>query len=308
MLKWPRHIEERNLTKPKKRSGNRYGMITPLDHLKREGKVISSTFAQLSNLNFSSWVNETLADVLWSVLIASLIERTKALGIFRFLIDNYHEIRDRMGTTMLVHSQLALLSPDAFDDLFGDMVADPEVGDVLSVLLVFDSLPDRHHWRRVLQARDPSDVSANNLASAVATCFDHQSQAATDCRWLRIMTGLAQGKIVITQEMGGIFDEIVGYPDRGDMRAVRPTIRSMEMMTRGPDFNKGAPPPWADEFWDECWKMTSCQVSGEGEHEPKRKYVHIFDQIVDIHKALTLHFLAQTGRQSLTQDTIVASV
>jgi len=67
------------------------------------------------------------------------------------------------------------------------------------------------------------------LASGYAQCFDHQSQQSTDIRWLIVMNYLANGRIMISQPMEERFLEIVEYPNKGDMRSVRPSIRALEI-------------------------------------------------------------------------------
>jgi len=71
------------------------------------------------------------------------------------------------------------------------------------------------------------------LASGYAQCFDHQSQQSTDIRWLIVMNYLANGRIMISQPMEERFLEIVEYPNKGDMRSVRPSIRALEITLRG---------------------------------------------------------------------------
>ncbi|WP_210331148.1 DUF5677 domain-containing protein [Microvirga terrestris] len=264
---------------------------TPLDKLQRNKNVIESPFKKIGMMSFSSWVNEVLADALWSVLIAGLLPRDKALATFRVVLTIYKKNHQAFGTTMLVHSQLAQLTPDLFDLLFQPLCQDDETREILSALLVFETLPDRHHWQRVIGTETaPWTEHGERLAAAIAHCFDHQSQEATDCRWLRVMTLLAQEKLFFAEKFEERVQEIIEYPNRGDMRSVRPSIRSIEMTTRNPEFNKEAPPPWSEAFWDECWKNTLCMPFHRDEDIERANYRYLFDQIVEIHNSLTDHF------------------
>ncbi len=244
-------------------------------------------------MRLSSWVNEVLADGLWSVLIAGLLPRETALRVFRSVLTIYKRNHQAFGTTMLVHSQLAQLSPELFDMLFRPLCQNSEIRNILRALLAFDTLPDRQHWQRALEAQGAAwDEHSERLAKAVARCFDHQSQEATDCRWLRVMTFLAQERLFVAEHLGDKIQEMIEYPDRGDMRSVRSSIRSMEMMTRNPDFNKEAPPPWSEAFWDECWKNTGCIPFHRDENAQRENYLYLFNQIVEIHNGLTEHFFS----------------
>jgi len=57
----------------------------------------------------------------------------------------------------------------------------------------------------------------------------------------------------------GLGDEIIGYPNVGDMRAVRPSIRSMEgALHRLKADGTEERPNWSVEFWDRCLAETGC--------------------------------------------------
>ncbi|MEJ0012652.1 MAG: hypothetical protein WDM94_08490 [Bauldia sp.] len=152
--------------------------------------------SKLQNLQFSSWVNEVLAEVLWSALIAGLLDRQKAISVFRIVLGRYKSRRADVGNIMLGHSEFAKLEPAQFDILFVELCKDDEVRNALTPLLLLEGLPDRAHWQRCLG--EPGDPSTDwqKLGTAIGHSFDHQSQAATDCRWIRIMTLMAQDKLV----------------------------------------------------------------------------------------------------------------
>lgn len=101
--------------------------FTPLDKHVREKKILKSPMGRLGNLQFSSWVHEVLANVLWSALIASLLSREKAIATFRVLLTRYKEHRAEIGDIMLEHSQFAQLTHDQFDLLFAELCNDEEL-------------------------------------------------------------------------------------------------------------------------------------------------------------------------------------
>lgn len=275
--------------KGSKRSGRQ---VTPLDELQRNRNVIASPMAKVGNFSFSSWINEVLPDALWSVLLAGLLPREKALAAFRLVLTLYKRNKDALGETMLAHSQLAPLAPLLFCELFRPLCEDDETRDALTCLLVLETLPDRHHWESLISSRPTWDQAGERLAVAVARSFDHQSQAATDCRWLRVMTLLAQEKLFFDEKLGNRFDELVQYPNKGDMRQVRPHVRALEMMTRNSDSNRDAPAAWNEVFWMECWKSTHCIPSHRDTHARRMDHTYLLKQIVSIHDSLSDHFLS----------------
>lgn len=121
------------------------------------------------------------------------------------------------------------------------------------------------HWSRHLAEPEP-DRHWPLLAQAVADCFDHQSQKATDCRWLKVIYKLVIGRIRLPEDMREKALEFMEYPNRGDMRSVRPSVRAMEIGFRGGDTGLEEPDPWNKDFWKECWENTGCNIRTP--HEP----------------------------------------
>lgn len=265
--------------------------ITPLSDLKRHKDIISSPFSKLGNMSFSSWVHEVLADSLWSVLIVGGLNREKALSAFRVVIQLCGENKEGTGKIMLVHSQLKGVPYEIFEKIFAPLCEDDETKKCLSPLLLLKTLPDRDHWLKLLGPAPEWTDAGEKLATAIAKSFDHQSQEATDCRWVRVMTLIAQDRLMIDQSMAERFQEIVGYPAIGEMKSVRPSIRAMEMATRNSGLSKEAPPPWAEEFWQECWQSSHCMPAMEDDKSIYQDYKYLFEQVVELHENLNRHFI-----------------
>lgn len=269
---------------------------TPLNRLARHKKTLRSPLKQLPGLYFSSWINDVLPDALWSVLLAGLLPREKALAAFRTVLTIYKKSASALAPTQLVHSQLALLDSTNFKLLFEPICADSEIRDALRPLLLIESLPDNKNWRQVISDQPEFSDGMESLARAVVRCFDHQSQASTDCRWLKVMVMLAQDKIVFPSNFSEHVEELIHYPNRGDMRAVRPSIRSMEMAFRNPALQKDTPlqkdipPPWAEVFWDECWKRTQCFPSHSDEDAKLNNHGELFESVATLYDEVSDHF------------------
>jgi len=265
---------------------------TPIEKLRRNKDVLASPFERLGDIKFSSWINEVLPDALWSVLIAGLLPREKALSAFRVFLTALKSYSSKLETPFMpVHSQFAKLSDEVMDKLFSTLCQDNETRKALSLTLLLDTVPDRHHWVRLCGNEVLPEQDFGSLAEAVANCFDHQSQAATDCRWVRVMTLLAQDRLFVQPSMAEMIEEFIFYPKRGDMRQVRPRIRSMEMMTRNPDIIKDAPTAWTEEFWNECWRKTHCIPSHRDENATQTDYSGLFEEIVTLDQHLMAHFI-----------------
>jgi hypothetical protein len=59
--------------------------------------------------------------------------------------------------------------------------------------------------------------------------------------------------------MAELAEEVLRFPDAGDMRKVRPFIRSMEMILR-----RNPPSVWIEGFWEELLRKTECVDGSTG--------------------------------------------
>ncbi|WP_375310955.1 DUF5677 domain-containing protein [Bradyrhizobium sp. A5] len=268
---------------------------TPLSSLKRKGKVLASPASGL-NMQFSSWINDAIPEVLWSLLAITGLPREDALGSFRRILAKVRENKDALDTRRLEHSRLAELEQSVFNSLFADECAKQDFSIALSPLLLLEALPDRKYWEALLPKPDV-ERSWSRLAETVARTFDHQSQEATDARWLKITTVAALGKLHLPTSMAERAREFDEYPNRGDMRSVRPSIRALEMSFR-PGVANEKRTPWMDEFWQEGWQSTECVLVNPDDEATRANHAALFDQLATLYEALIEHFLEtidQTG-------------
>ena len=139
-------------------------------------------------------------------------------------------------------------------ELLKIICADDYGRQLLASLTLLEHLPASETWFEFLQnERDRADWQI--LAKAVAYTLDHQSQEATDCRWLKVMFFALKGEIVFPAgKFDGDINELLKYPEAGDLRKVRPTIRAMEgglaLTTKTTD--------WPQKFWTQCLRDTTC--------------------------------------------------
>jgi hypothetical protein len=159
---------------------------------------------------------------------------------------------------------------------------------------------------RNLDTPDPETHSVL-LMKAVATCLDHQSQQATDIRWLKVCYFAAVcDRVHFTAELHEMVEELRLYPDYGDQRKVRPFIRAFEiglrMVHEGSEVPQEVPPAlativpraWNEEFWKECFIKTPCTpiVSSPLSTVDADHYLREF---IEIYQELSGHFLLTTG-------------
>jgi Family of unknown function (DUF5677) len=264
-----------------KRKSSRQTRYSSLESHRREGKSFVPPFMQYPNTVLLSWRDSRIPEILWAVLLSGVLERDRYLDIFRGVIRRAAEAKQVQS---LSHSLLAADRPEAFDYVFEPVFHDERASRVLSCLLLLRGLPDRFHWERHALSPDPK-FDWHVLAQAIALATDHQSQEATDCRWLRVLHEVSRGRMHVNPEFE---QELVQYPNLGDMRAVRPMIRSSEGAID--QLSSGSPQrAWPEEFWTECWKHTSCTLAHRRD-EPRIETTDAANELSAVYGEVVRHF------------------
>lgn len=197
---------------------------TPLLDHKKVGKQLQPGFAQLSDkMTFSSWTNERLPEMLWAAIIRVLINQDYAISEFRRIILFVANHKDKEQLHDLTFSGIANLEENIKNEFIEFLLQSELIANALTVLRLFTRLPARDTWVKYLPDTEP-DVEL--LMRAVGMCLPHQSQEATDCRWLKVMIRVVSGKFHVPEMM---VKSWVGYPYEGDQRSIRPSIRACEM-------------------------------------------------------------------------------
>ncbi len=236
---------------------------TPISgHQLVRGKLLPpfAKLEQTGRIQLSSWINERLPEMLWAALIIAYFDRDDALGLFRRILNfiGRHEQRDKLYDLTL--SGIAKLDIALRTELIRFITEPPETKVALSPLQLFDALPGRDDWLREISG---IELDVGLLMAAVGKTLWHQSQEATDCRWLRVMAQVVSGKFHIPKEMA---DNWFKYPNEGDQRFVRPSIRAAEIAhnpLESPDLT------WPNAFWKEAWLNTPCfELTQSDEHIP----------------------------------------
>lgn len=275
--------------KSSKRPSGQRGMTSGLDQHKQQGKRLVAPFNSLgANIHPLSWRDERLPEVLWTALLSRAIQRERCLDLFRAVFTQVKALHQDLGPT---HTELAKLDEQAFDTLFQPVLKDADARDALAPLLALEGLPDRRHWQRHLPDLEFQN-SLQALADAVAMTTDHQSQEATDCRWVIVMFHCSLGRIH-TSRFPQVMAEIADYPNEGDQRAVRPAIRSMEMaISMNPTAKREN--NWPQAFWAEAFTKSECIIAPYKKAKPTDTGA-IVEALGSIYVEAIKHFYATLG-------------
>ena len=246
---------------PKKRKSQKkpqqknYSTIT--QH-KLKGKKLIPPIYQIGNQENVSWMNDRLPEMLWAILLITHLPRDYALNVFRQVAKYIDDLPEDGKFGDVTHTGISTLPPEHQDAVLSIIVAHPEQRGILASLLLLDNLPSREAWVKALST-DKADDDWQLLMSAVAHTLGHQTQEATDCRWVKVICALLAEKIKIAletrEESEHSVKKILYYPDHGDPSEARASIRDTEMMLNQIYPNQYK---WSAKFWSECLAKTSC--------------------------------------------------
>ena len=277
------------MAKKRKKNNSNYSSI---NKHKNENKVLKPPMNTLpGQVNFSSWVNDRMPHMLWACILAGNLERERYLHLFRMVARNIREEFPHYKSLGISHADFVKFSEAEFDCAFQQVFDDAKAVEALRCLLFVECLPDLAHWKRRLIS-PPADGDARALASGVLNCFDHQSQNATDVRWLKVIFLMITGKMIFPESMRDRVEEFRLYPDYGDMRKVRPSIRSAEMMLNGSDETGKIDPDYrkiSDDFWNHMLINTECDIAQRFK-PPAMPVQSIRSEMYDLAKFISEHF------------------
>ncbi len=225
---------------------------TPLGGHTLAGKQLKPPFSKLEGkVALSSWANERLPEMIWAALIRVLVDQEYAISEFKRILSFIGHHREKELMHDLTLTGISKLAEPLREELIGCIIDSQIASDALPVLRLFNTLPAKETWHKLLPE---APINVELLMDAVGATLWHQSQEATDCRWLRVVAKVIAGKFHISREMA---EQWFGYPHEGDQRSVRPSIRASEIQT-----NPLNPPDmtWPNNFWDETWNNTPCFI------------------------------------------------
>lgn len=264
-------------------------LTSSLHQHKQVGKSLIPPMLTVPGITFQSWTNDRLPQMLWACLAISVLPRREALAAFREIASIGLRYRDAEGTGdwSLFHSRLPSLPAEILTHITRVITRHPLGYAALRPLLLFDGLPGRDQWARALDVQ-PQDGDCQTLSDAVLKVLDHQSQEATDVRWLSLLFKAALGVLHFPVTLKERVEELSEYPNKGDMRSVRPFIRASEM-----SFAVLLPSDdrWSKTFWKECLANTVCNPAGlPRQLGPEYDQIASIKLIQQVHSALLGHW------------------
>lgn len=274
--------------------------VTPIGGHKKIGKDVIPPLAQLKNYPAYTpmdWTGERLPEMLWASITIAALGRDEALDRFRFLarfIQNRASENEGRGEVLykVTLSGLADWNDQEFNGFVETVVRND--ASIFSALILFDDLPGLERWKSIIPP--PENNALDILKAAVAMTIWHQTQASTDCRWMRVLGLVLGGHLKIPSK--DLLLEILEYPQHGDQQKVRPLIRSMEgSADMGKDGIERS--TWSPKFWGAAFAMTRDDHDRLSIAANAVNAATTVDKVKSVRHALFLHSEATTSGTSV---------
>ncbi len=246
------------MAKKRKRPKKRRKTYSTIQDHERQGKKLVPIWRQYPNMQPISWMNDRLPDMLWAALLVTHFPQNQVLNVFRLVIKYIDSLPEDKQFGDITHTGLSKLPSERLDEVLSIILVQEEHKQILTSLLLLDELPGREAWARALGV-ERSAGDWRPLMIAIGCTLDHQSQESTACRWLRLRCAMIENKLLLQDQEA--IKGILYYPNYGDLRSVRSTIRALENAISGEEMlreNTTERFAWADKFWDECLTKTPC--------------------------------------------------
>lgn len=203
-----------------------------------------------------SWAYGRMPEYLWIGLILNHYGRDEGLRKSYNIISLLHKLAPNLYTARL--SEILKLDTDVQEALF-EYVVSIGAKEVLNPLTVFLTVSKAPTFAKYFYCPNVSaSERCETLVFTMSRIADHQSNDATDIRFVVLYFSVLSGKLHLHQSQ---IDLLRSYPvcDHADesMRMIRPTVRATEMTIL--TFEK-VDSLFLKEFWRCVSEMTDCNI------------------------------------------------
>ena len=227
------------------------------EHKLKKGKLITPLNHHLPNMELNSWVNDRMPHYLWLGLILDQFQREEGLNKIEEFLYKISPLAPDIETPSLLH---ILNSQENVQNLIYKEFIDFFDKNYLFPLTAIIKNDDSPHFNKYFYNHRSSVMERTDLLEkAIRKYSPHQSNEATDLRYLTIAFVKQRRKIFFTENCTTSIDAFEKYaitPHSSDeMRSYRPSIRSMEgigMLRLDPEL--------ARAFWDDISQLTECRL------------------------------------------------
>ncbi|UOQ44839.1 DUF5677 domain-containing protein [Halobacillus salinarum] len=226
------------------------------DHKYKKGKIITPMNSMLGDkLALNSWTNERLPEYLWLGLILhhygrkkGLIKVQEILSLISGLELDVNQPKISIITNLDNHKQI-----DVYKII--NSVVNSSILAPLTILLRGERYEQFNEY--FYDKSQTLDYRISKIEEVLLRYYNHQSNEATDLRYLAICLPLFKGRVKLFEGVEGMIEALKNYSvtehEDERMRFYRPAIRSFEGMELEEKDNT-----FISNFWKELGLLTDC--------------------------------------------------
>jgi hypothetical protein len=227
------------------------------DHKIKKGILVTPLNEGLGDkLKLSSWAKERMPEYLWLGLILLQYGRKRGLELAGNIL---FEISKEIETLSYPRISKIFSLSDGDQETIYEIICKYVDRDILAPLTLL--YPSKHYpvfneyfFVSHLLVEDRINI----ISEAIRVFSPHQSDEATDLRFLAISLMIMSGKVLLMEGLDPVIKSLKEYPytDHEDekMRMYRPTVRSME---GGMNFDENDT-SFSSDFWRDFGMITPC--------------------------------------------------
>lgn len=222
----------------------------------RQGRVVTPFNDSLGGqLTLSSWAKERMPQYLWLGLILMEYGREEGFEKAGAILKNISKQITTLSKPQI--SQIFGLSNDEQVSVF-QIILDQIEPFVLSPLTILYRAKDHPEFNEAFNVPEICfEERLKRLVNAIEVYSPHQSNEATDLRFLTLALHVFGGKIHISKDAPIALESLSNYPytshDDEKMKMYRPTIRAMEG-----SFGESETSDFISGFWKGIGMITRC--------------------------------------------------
>lgn len=203
-----------------------------------------------------AWFTGRCPEYLWIGLILNAYERIDGINKCLFIIEKLHEIEPNLPAP--AWSEIIKLNKEKQNDFFSYLNENID-SEVLAPMTCLTSANDCPIFIEYFLTSLPLNKRLEKIIALLNKISDHQTNDATDIRYIVLFHNIMSGKIRMPKETFEMLNEYRYIThDNVKMRRIRPTIRSMEQIVLN-DFNRIDNKNYLNKFWDIVSQCTDCK-------------------------------------------------
>ncbi|MBP3242025.1 MAG: hypothetical protein J6M92_16025 [Oribacterium sp.] len=261
------------------------------DHTFKKGKFITplNSISVTQELeDEKSWTYGRMPEYLWIGMILKYFGREDGLKKTYDIISKLHQLSPELYTARL--SQILNLE-SSIQKRFYEYITSIGGKEALAPLTIYLTTSRAPVFAEYFFCSEQSITDRREtVIQTMQEIMDHQSNEATDIRFVALYFNLLSGRVHLLKEQ---IDLLIQYPKAKHadeiMRMARPTVRSLEMMIL--TFEK-TDSKYLRDFWRCVSEMTDCNIFSIAFPEEKRNITAYMEKVHDIFVYLSNLFTA----------------